>query len=280
MNPKVQTRMKQLAIGAVAGFAVWYALRHWFEFTDFQSLALALIVVLTWAAIISLMAGLTTASKLIKMQMTPTTDFSPYQVFVHVNNWQDLLLDYKLLNSEEEITQFWKQREDEKSKFVREGFRFTVASLDNDGLPKLIYWDNYKCFTGKMKFEESFGIELPFKSRSGRWSPRIYFGQIFVEGNRAGYGLGLILKEDWWKASGLKSKLPVEENAFTGTVYVLLAVLPFWEIGVRYEAAQRDRKTELEKEGWQIMDVRDAGLDDSSFSVEEKYFGVEQTFLD
>jgi len=61
----------------------------------------------------------------------------------------------------------------------------------------------------------------------------------------------------------------------------VLGTLPYGELGLDYEARHEDRKTELEKLGWTIKDVRDdeiRGWD--RIEVQNEYFSVSQRFCE
>jgi hypothetical protein len=258
--------IKPLAVYAV----LWAGFRYWLGIGDTQSVVFAFLFG-------SCYFGFKELNKKTEM-VEEAKDFVPYRVSIGMHNPHDLLVKYKFAKSEEE----WEQichRMNETSIFLRD-MNFTVLSLNKDGMPHLIWWDNRKQFlAGLPSFEEDIqGVEFPSDRRhfpNDKWSPRLYFG--FRHGKGRSYKVALCVRETWWEKNKTEG-IETDNDHRTGSVYLILAKLPFGELGLDYEARHEDRNTELEKLGWTIKDARNS--DFSSIEVQNEYFSVSQRFLE
>jgi hypothetical protein len=209
-------------------------------------------------------------------------DFIPYRVSVTLHNAHDFVFKYNLVKTEDEWNQLCLTVKD--TSVLPRGLNFTVLSLNKDGLPHLIWLNDYKVFrAGIPSFEETLeGLEraddvVPH----WKWSPRLYFG--YLHGKTHGYKLALNVRKAWWQKNRTSEseKTEVDEDYPTGSVYVVLGTLPYGEIGLDYEVRRQDRKSELKKLGWTIKDHHDAEMPNwDRFEVQNEYFSVSQQFCE
>ncbi len=271
----MKSALKQLA-GVLAKWAIlwaalWYGFRHWVEFSSVQASTLALLFAAAYFWLRDLQ----------KAQANADT-FRPFHVSISVHNCRDLLLGFKLLNSTEEWEEF-REKALEGHNVLRHGINFTVLSLNNEGWPNLIYWDDHKTFLSEMELEESInGIELvdaELLTREHKWSPRLYFGKLGESNGHAGYGLGLVVRSNWWKATAKGNSAnaePQEDNYSAGTLYLPIAILPCGELGLHYGKGKREE--ELKKRGWECKDFHAPEIGMHESRVEQKYFEVRQRY--
>jgi hypothetical protein len=226
---------------------LWAGFHFWLEFTSLQSIVFAVLFGSCFSALNALYK---------KTEEKPEPeDFTPYQVTIRIRDPREFVFKFKLAKTEED----WKRISDKTldTSVLHRGLTFTVLSLSKEGLPHLIWWDDYKIFrAGGPSFEVQIqGVELPSElSPTRTWTPHLYFG--FRHGYRTtgqGYHLALWVRHKWWEENKTEGIEP-EEEYFTGSVYVVLGTLPYAEIGLDYQARRQDRKTELEKLGWTIKD--------------------------
>lgn len=246
---------------------IWAGFRYWLDFNNKRSIVFAF-----------LFGSVYFSFKELTKTTEKTDEFIPYIVSVRVKNWRDLLFKYKLVKTEEEWKRLCAKLQDKS--VVRRGFNFTVLSQTSEGLPHLIWWDDHKIFqAGIPSFEEAIGeIELRTDTpMNWEWSPNLYFG--FRHGKHKGYTLALCVREEWWE----KNKTPetanteIEKEYHTGSVYLLLATLPYGEIGMDYSRRGQDRKKELTDWGWTIKDYHEPELPNlDSMEVESEFFSVSQ----
>jgi len=253
----------------IAFYAIlWAGFRYWLEFTNPQSIVLAI-----------LFGSCYYGFKELRKKTEKADDFIPYRVSINIHNQRDLLLKFNLVKTDED----WNQLvEIDENSFLRRGLNFTVLSLTKEGLPHLIWWEDHKIFqAGIPSFEEAIQeVKLPYESALGRggWSPRLYFG--YRHGKAKGYTLALCLWKRWWEKNKPTeiSQLETDEEHDTGSIYLVLGTLPYGEIGNDYEARGQDRKTELEKLGWTIKDYDEPGAPRAwaKLEVQNEYFAVSQ----
>jgi len=176
----------------------------------------------------------------------------------------------------------WKQlgeRVKETSPF-RRGFQFTVLSKGSDGLPHLLYWNDQKIFlSGMPSFEEPLEeLKFPLGNVIRReWSPRLFFG--YRSGKQKGYTMGLCVREEWWNTIKTPdiANTEIYKEHYTGSVYLILATLPYGEIGMDYGERGQDRKKELADRGWEIKDYHEPELPAcDSIEARHTYFAVSQ----
>lgn len=254
--------VKPLVLFAV----IWAAFHYWLDFSNKQSIVFAFLFGSIYQSLTELGA-----------KTTKTKDFEPYRVRVGVHNWHDLLFKYKLVKSEEE----WKQLVDrvKNTSPFRRGFSFTVLSKDGDNLPHLLYWNDQKIFlSGLPSFEEPIE-ELKIKDISGirwEWSPKLFFG--YRPGNQRGYTMGLSVWEEWWdsvKTPDIANTEMYKEH-HTGSVYLILATLPYGEFEMDYKERGQDRAKELSDRGWTINDQNEPEMGWHSIEAKHTYFSVSQ----
>jgi hypothetical protein len=262
-----QAFVKPLAVYA----ALWAAFHYWLDFTNLQSIVLGV-----------LFGSCYFGFKELSKKTEKAEDFIPYRVSIRIHNPRDLLFKYKFLKTEEEWDQLGKTVKD--TSVLNRGINFTVLSLSKEGLPHLIWWDDHKMFlAGLPSFEEILqGLEIPHEPPMTRsWSPSLYFG--YRRGKGVGDTIALGVRKNWWD----KNKTPeianteTDEEYDTGSVYLVLGTLPYWELGVCYESRGRDRQTELTKLGWTIKDYHDPEFSSwSTIEVQNEYFSVSQRFCE
>jgi hypothetical protein len=246
---------------------LWAGFHYWLDFNQKQSIVFSLIVGggYFWLKELSKAAG----------------EFIPYTVSVKVKNWYDLLFKYKFVKSEEEWKLLCEKAKD--SGVFRRGFNFTVLSMGRNGLPHLLWWDDHKMFlAGIPSFEEPIG-EIQFRVEppmSWEWSPRLYFGYLHG-GKQKGYTLALCVREEWWE----KNKTPetaaaeISKEPHTASVYLILATLPYGEIGLDYERRGEERKKELTERGWIVRDFHEPEVPNlDSIAVENQFCSVSHQF--
>ena len=245
------------------------ALCYWFAFTVAQGIVLG---VLFGSIFLDLWA--------LGKKTETTADFIPYRVEHSDSQSPRLFVQMQVGANRRGVGRFSAKTVDDTS-ILRRGMNFTVLSLSKDGLPHLVWWDDYKTFlAGLPSFEDDIqGVELLSSHRlNGKFLPRLISG--YRHGTRSGgYNLALCVVEDWWDKNKT-DELETERDHITGSVYITLGALPYGELGLDYEARRQDRKKELEKLGWSIKDFHEwdaPGLD--SIEVQNEYFSVEQRFL-
>lgn len=207
-----------------------------------------------------------------------TATFEPYAVEIYVRDWFALLFKYKLVKSEEE----WEQVRKDVETNPRFGlaFRFTVLSNNSRGVPHLLYSDDYKRFVmGPPAFSDHLGkllgIEVGGVKEQGQFTPRLFFGE--VSGKREGYEMGLCVQGYLWEALKTPDVDGTETCRVHGhetMVYLILARLPYCELGMDQEAFEKHRGTrtqELTDGGWTITDREYA-----SWHVKHTHFSVWQ----
>ncbi|HEV3483006.1 MAG TPA: hypothetical protein VGR97_11850 [Candidatus Acidoferrales bacterium] len=251
---------------------VWGALAagfyYWFAFTAAQSVVLGIL----FGCIFWELLGL-------GKKADTNADFIPYRVSIRIHNHRDFLFKSGLVQSEEAWERVWKTVDD--TSILRRGLNFTVLSLNKEGLPHLVWWDDHKTFlAGLPSFEDDIqGLELLSSHRlNGKFTPRLYFG--YLHGTLSGgYNLAVCVVEDWWDKNKTEKLQGYKDHS--GSVYITLGALPYGELGLDYEARRQDREKELEKLGWTIKDFHEwdaPGL--NSIRVENDYFSVEQQSLE
>lgn len=258
--------IKPLALYA----ALWAAFRYWLDFENMRSIVFAFLFG-------SCYLGLRELNK----KTEKAEDFIPYHVSVRIHNPHDLLFRYNLLKTEEEWNQLWEKVKD--TSVLHRGLNFTVLSLSKDGLPHLTWWNDHNMFlAGQPSFEESIdGLELPSEPPIERkWSPRLYFG--YRHGKHPGYAIALNVTDDWWrKNKDPKDKTEIDNEYHTGSVYLILATLPYGEIGLDYDTRHQDRNTELKKLGWTVKDYHDPERPSwDTIEAQNEYFSVSQHFCE
>jgi len=256
--------VKPLAVYGI----VWVGFRYWLDFGITQSLVFAF-----------LFGGCYFGFKELYKKTEKAEDFIPYRVSIMIHNPRDFLIKYKFAKTEEEWKQICEQVKD--ASIFRRGMNFTVLSLSKEGLPHLVWWDDYKIFqAGIPSFEDTVqGLEFSSKfSFDGKWSPRLYFG--FRHGKGRGSNLALCVRDYWWENNKTED-VETEKEYPTGSVYMVVGTLPYGELGLDYEARHQDRKTELEKLGWSIKDTHDAEFRSwNTIEVQNEYFSVSQRFCE
>ncbi len=247
---------------------LWAGLHYWLDFNQKQSVVFAIIV-----------GGGYFWLKELSQTTEKTDDFVPYTVSVRVKNWRDLLFKYKFVKTDEEWKQLCEKVKD--TSVFRRGFNFTVLSQTHDGLPHLLWWDDHKIFqAGIPSFEEAIA-EIQFRSEpplSWEWSPHLYFGYRHA-GKQKGYTVALCVREEWWEKNKTTETANTEiyKEYHTGSVYLLLATLPYGEIGLDYEKRGQDRKKELTERGWTIKDYHEPEMSHwDSMEVENQFLSVSQ----
>jgi hypothetical protein len=246
---------------------LWAGFRYWLDFGNTQSIVFAFLFG-------SCYFGFKDLSK----KTERAEDFIPYRVSIGIYNPRDLLFKYNFAKTEEDWNQICEQIKD--TSIFRRGLSFTVLSLSKEGLPHLIWWDDYKAFlAGIPSFEDAIqGLEFQSEfSFDRKWSPRLYFG--FRHGKGRGYNLALCVRDKWWEKNKTEN-IETEKEYHTGSVYMILGTLPYGELGLDYEARHQDRKTELEKLGWTIKDSHEPELDWHNIEVQNEYFSVSQRFCE
>lgn len=257
--------VKPLTLYAV----LWAGFRYWLEFGNTQSIVFAF-----------LFGSCYFGFKELSKKTEKAEDFIPYRVSISLHNSRDLLFKYNFVKTEEDWKQVCENTKD--TSIFRRGLNFTVLSLSKEGLPHLIWWDDYKIFlAGIPSFEDAIqGLEFSSEfSLDRKWSPRLYFG--FRHGRGRGYNLALSVRENWWEKNKTTEKIETEREYHTGSIYLIFGTLPYGEIGFDYEARHQDRKTELEKLGWTIKDYHDPEFSNwDTIEVQNEYFSVSQTFCE
>jgi len=253
---------------------LWAGFRYWLDLGNLQSVAFAVLFE-------SCHFGFEELNK----KTEKAEDFIPYRVSVGIHNPHGLLFKYKFAKTEEDWKNIVEQIKD--TSIFRRGLNFTVLSLSKEGLPHLIWWDDYKTFlAGIPSFEDTIqGLELPEDdpvTLDGKWSPRLYFGihHGFRHGKGHGYNLALCVRDYWWDKNKTEN-IETEKEYLTGSVYLVFGTLPMGELGLDYDALHQDRKTELEKFGWTIKDTHDPEFSSwNTIEVQNEYFSVSQRFCE
>src|SRR6266403_819265 len=250
--------------------ALWAGFRYWLDFDNKQSIVFAF-----------LFGSCYFGFKELRKKTERAEDFIPYRVSFTIHNAHDLLFKYNFLKTEEEWKQLCETSKD--TSVLRRGLNFTVLSLSKDGLPHLIWLDDHKVFrAGMPSFEEPLdGLELPNEPPMRRnWSPRLYFG--FRHGKGHGYAVALCVRDKWWEKTKTPEieKTEIDNEYDTGSVYLIIATLPYGEIGLDYAARRQDRKTELTKLGWTIKDTSEPEISWEIIEVQNEYFSVSQQYCE
>jgi hypothetical protein len=246
-----------LLIGFIS--AVFY---YWLNFTINQSVILGF-----------MFSGIYIVLKELEAKTTKPKDFEPYRVHVNIH-WRDLLFKYKLLKNEEEWKQFVERYDN--SSVVVTGINFTVLSIDGDNWPYLLYWDDRKIFKYGIPSFEAYIEDLKFPSVPGErfeWSPSIFFGH--KTGKQKGYTMGLCVNGDWWESIKTPDITDTEvyKRPESGHVYLILATLPFGELGMDYKERGEDRDKELAVRGWKKIE-QDYEMRGADIGVKHTYFSV------
>jgi hypothetical protein len=181
--------VKPLALYAM----LWAGFRYWLDFRNTQSIVFAF-----------LFGSCYFDFRELSKKTEKAEDFVPYRVSIGIHNPRALLFKYKFATTEED----WKQISEQTTdiSIFRRGLNFTVLSLSKEGLPHLIWWDDYKIFlAGIPSFEDAIqGLELPSEfSLNRKWFPRRYFG--FRHGKGRGYKLALCVRKNWWDENKTES---------------------------------------------------------------------------
>jgi hypothetical protein len=115
-----------------------------------------------------------------------------------LHNPHDFLFKYNLVKTEDEWNQF--RQTVKETSVLQRGLSFTVLSLNKDGLPHLIWLDDYRVFrAGMPSFEETLeGLELADEVvPHWKFAPSLYFG--YLHGKTHGYKLALNVRKNWWE---------------------------------------------------------------------------------
>jgi hypothetical protein len=246
---------------------LWAGFRYWLEFDNKQSIVFAIFF-----------GGFYFGLKEVRTKGVVAEDFIPYTVNISVTNWHDLLLKFKFVQNEEE----WKKlcESVKETSVLRRGLNFTVLSLSKEGLPHLIWLDDHKIFrAGILSFEEELeGIAIAHERPmiTSHWSPRLYFGFHHAKGR--GYTLALCVRDTWWEKNKTTATAKIETDIdhMTGSTYLVLATLPYGEIGLDYEKRGQERDKELTACGWRVEDKHDSEMNWHMTKTENEYFSVSQ----
>jgi len=245
--------------------------RHWLDFDDKQSVVFAFLFGSGYLGF-----------KELGKKAEKEDDFVPYRVCVNITKPRDFLAKYGLIKSDEDWKALCEKSHEPGLSVLGKGLNFTVLSLGREGGPHLIWWDDCQVFlAGLPSFEEEIKeLELPhqFGSGSVTWSPRLYFG--FEHGKGRGYTLALRLNSDWWKKYKTLDTVEIDEDYLTGAAYLVLAKLPYGELGLDYEARGQKRETELARSGWTIKDICEPETNWSMIEVQKDELSVSQRFCE
>lgn len=91
------------------------------------------------------------------------------------------------------------------------------------------------------------------------------------------------MREQWWENNKTSEteNIEIDKEYHTGSVYLILGTLPYWELGLTYADRGRDRKTELTKLGWTIKDYHEPEMSSwDTIEVQNEYFSVLQQFCE
>ena len=157
-------------------FAIAYLLLRYFDFSDRQRFGL---IVFGWLLGRVLYDAATDPE-------TRSENFVPFEITVEPN-WKELLLDYKLISSDEDLQKFVAQTSElpeDDLRLFRQGFSFTVLT------PNLIYFNDRRVFKTRVDF--CFKIwQLTFAGSVGfSFHPSIYFSE-----SAGDYQFGVITPE-------------------------------------------------------------------------------------
>ena len=250
---------------------MWAGFRFWLDFDNMQSIVFAFSFGACYFGF-----------KELNKKTEKVEDFIPYRVSIRFHNTRDFLFKYGFAKTEEDWERFRTEIQD--TSLFRRGMNFTVLSMSKDGLPHLIWSDDYKTFlAGLPSFEDVLqGLVFPnsgsVRLPDSTWSARFYFG--YRHGKGRGYKIALDVREEWWEQNKTEG-IETDNDRLTGSVYLIFGVLPIEELGLIYEARHLDRKTELEKLGWAIKDRHDSEIRAfDTIEVQNEYFSVSQQFLE
>lgn len=264
MSSSAMAHVKTLTLGALAGVGLYLLFLYAGNFSQRQSLVLALVLIF----VVDQLHGVT------KLLLNKP-HFTPFCVSV-VPKWRPLLSDLKLLNSDDEWKRFNDACQGSPASGYKAcgGFMFTVIGQHSGfELPGLTYWNDHKVFTNGLEFSESIiakendlelgGLEEehPFFS-CPKWSD---LPRVFLQPGIHGYELGLEVQSDWWKdlcnrgETGTLAKIDRDTNELCGTTKLALATLPYSAF-VEYLGAPTGYKRELQQ-----ANARDRALTDSGW---------------
>jgi hypothetical protein len=280
-KPLLKSLLKELLIFG-ASFLLFSV-----SFSFGQSLVLALVIV----------AGFETYANL-NAKASADEYFTPFTVWI-TPNFGRLLLDYKILQSTDEVQQLrslWRKKDQRL-------IGFTVLKLRPSG-DWLLYHHQDRAFKGGMEFKEPIEAVVisnvldhsrqkgtvylrdPCNSDIGFAvdSPAFYFRQ------HGGYELGLMLDEDWWKQTCEKNptadfaKVKGETDHRFGKTRIPVVTLPYLAFDIfriRYDDYDGSRKywdaieKTLPQFGW-TREGEDEGTEvhDPWIRLHSKYFEV------
>lgn len=254
-----------------AGF--WIVFRKE-DFTEGQSFVLALLFGLICSVLLATFG--------VVKELARAADFEPYDVSVKVR-WHDLLLKYKILESEEAWQEAMAKAVEKgaaNAEFrVREGFSFTVLSSLTRSLNPLLYWNDRRWFlSGRPSFSEPveslLGVQVGDKKLRWPIPATLFFGTL--PGEDDGYAMGLRVGADWWnsvKTPDLADTETYNEPDSGGAVYLILARLPECGLQWDWEGDGKNRRDELHRHrkelaarGWSYS-VEDECWQHTYFSV-------------
>jgi hypothetical protein len=248
MSNSAMVHAKNLALGAVAFVGLALFFRYAGNFTQRQSLILALVLIFVVAQLHGVMKLLLNKPHI-----------APFRVYVEPQ-WNPLLSELKLLNSEDE----WKRFNDaclgssESAYKTCGGFLFTVIGQHSEfELPGLTYWDDHKKFVNEVNFSESVIVKEDDMGLGGLEEKHPFFNcpkwsnlpRVFLRPGIRGYELGLEVQSDWWKdlcsrgETGALAKIDCKTDELCGTAELVLATLPY-SVFVEYFGAPTDYKRE------------------------------------
>ena len=265
---------KNLALGALAFVGLALFFRYAGNFSQRQSLVLALVLILAAEQL----HGVT------KLLLNKP-HFTPFRVYVEPQ-WNPLLSDLKLLKGGDEWERFNDAFHGPPALGYKtcRGFLFTVIGQQSDvELPGLTYLDDHKKFVSELKFSESVIVKEDDMGFSEPEEKHPFFNcptwsdlpRVFLRPGFHGYELGLEVQSDWWKdlcsrgESGALAKIDCDTNELCGETKLLLATLPYSAF-VEYFGAPTDYKRGLRE-----ANARDRALTDSGWKWRDPLEGYD-----